>query len=161
MFRLCSSGDYATATCARSSYLLYDAYAGVEIASESPGTGLTIAVVGGAAQAHRGAVKPAGASIAIQGYPVLVADGVAVGQNTGSNASRTWRAALCVFADGRVGFAVMIESMAGFARALVAAGVVSALYTDGGGSTDLILPDGSHTGSRERRRVAAWLIARR
>lgn len=140
MFELPGGGtNYATATAGRLLYRLLDRRRGINRSSRYPDRGATLSVMAdGRASMLPGARELEGASVAVQGYPSLLLDGAV--QRT-SDRDTTGRAALCLLADGRVGFAVARCSMPEFAEVLRAspAGVRGAVYTDGGGSTTLAL----------------------
>lgn len=147
---------YAVAGCARPAALVYDAARGLAAPGRRSGAGLTVSVVGGRAVVAPGDAAAPGASAAVQLWPPLVSGGQVVASDTGSNAEVNGRAALAVLDDGRLAFAVGRMPMVAFARALAAAGATDAGYTDGGGSTALVVP-GAVYGSSERRRVPTWL----
>jgi hypothetical protein len=122
--------------------------------------GITISVVAGAPIATRGGVVPQGATAAVQGYPPLVWNGQNVTTTT-LNTGAEWRSGLAIMSDGRLALAIGAMSMTAFADALIAAGALYALYTDGGGSTSLVLPNGTRKGASEGRKVGSWLVVSR
>jgi hypothetical protein len=139
-------------------YRLVDRAGGVDHKGQFPSRGYTVSVVNGAAEVLRGTAVPDGASVAVQGWPDLVSAGQSIASGSGNLSERTWRAALCVMVDGRLAFAVMpAVGMPTFAAALIAAGVVHAVYTDGGGSAEIAMRDGRRWGHTEDRSVASWL----
>jgi len=159
-------GGYDTFQHGTVEYLLLDAARGVAVPSQHPERGLTVSVRDGVAYVADGASVPAGATVAVQGYPTLVRNGVSVA-STARDTERVGRAALGVFRDGRVVLASGVGAMAAFAERLAALGVRDAVYTDGGGSTGLVVrgPDGVLVGSDaddpDGRRVPSWLVAGR
>jgi hypothetical protein len=153
---------YAASRCARPLYGLRDAAAGLDLASAYPARGATLGVdAAGVGFARPGWSAPAGARVAVQGYPALVLDGRNVADNAaGHNGDVDWRAGLALLGDGRMLFAVGRIDMEGLGAALVRAGARAAHYTDGGGSARLATADHDWTGSAEDRPVATWLLAR-
>jgi hypothetical protein len=146
-------------------YKHFDKAAGVDEPGVNPGRGVIIRVLeNGTAVASSEArptdlPAPGAARVAVQLQPELVRDGRAVASGKGNLSERVWRAALCILADGRLAFAVMVASMPDFAAALVAAGATAAGYTDGGGSGEITLRSGERYGHKEDRAVASWLVA--
>jgi hypothetical protein len=161
MFSECSAGGYAAYTCGDARFLLFDAAAGVRVASGEPSVGVTVAVdpAGRVSWTRGGAGVPPGARAAVQLYPSLLEDGEVTASGAGEGAEVTWRAALGQLNDGRLAFAVMRAAMPAFALALRRAGFRWAGYTDGGGSARVATRAGAW-GSSEDRRVPAWLVAR-
>lgn len=144
---------------ARGRFLLYDQQQRLSIPSRAPSDGMTISVREGIAHASSGSTVFPGSTVAVQLYPELVRSGRNVA-NPARDASSDWRAALGIFRDGRLGFAVGIASMRAFASDLRAMGFTEAGYTDGGDSTLLAFEDGQWIGDPHHRAVATWLIDR-
>ena len=165
MFSRCDSGltgtdaeRYAQSQCARVDYLLHDEQ-GASVESSYPSNGATFSVVDGRVVVQPGAGMAPGAAVAVQTYPQIVRRGENIASSS-RDTDRTWRAALALFDDGNLGFAIQQSSMHAFGAALEAAGAVEAGYTDGGGSGLLATSDGQRVGSSENRRVGSWLIIR-
>lgn len=163
-----NAGSYARSTCSNLSsstgtgvirYVHLDTKRGLAIGGGSA-SGITIAVVGGRAVAMHGGAVPSGATVAIQGFPPLVWGGANVTTRS-LNLGNEWRSGLAIMADGRLALAIGVMSIPAFADALIAAGAQYALYTDGGGSTSLVLPDGTRKGAGEGRRVGSWIVVDR
>ncbi len=126
-----------------------------------PGDGVTLAVTAdGRAVMEPDNDVPPGAVVAVQLYPVMVRGGTARGPfaNTSSNNSVVWRSAVGILRDGRVALAAGQASLHEFARKLWRAGFVEAGYTDGGGSTSLLVRGATRVGHPENRRVPSWLV---
>jgi phosphodiester glycosidase len=155
-YDLCNGGTDATSQCDIVDFLQFDGSRGVNDPGTRPGQGITISIVNGTPQVMPGGVMTPGASVAVQLWPPLVTGGQNV-TNASLNTDVVWRSALCVMNDGSMAFAVGMMAMSDFADALVAAGAVTAGYTDGGGSSSLVVP-GAVVGSSEGRRVASWLV---
>ncbi len=123
---------------ARLQYRYLDRRRGIDRPTRHADRGATISVgADGRAAVQSGALEVQGAVFAVQGYPELIRRGaVVIGTR---DADRVGRAAFCVLADGRVGFAVGRAPMRAFAEAVLAlpCRVSDAIYTDGGGSTTL------------------------
>lgn len=136
-------------------YRLLDAKRGVDSPSRYPSRGSTLSIVAGRPVVLAGDEVLPGADVAVQCYPTLVWEG-ALGPASGADA--VWRAALVLFADGGLGFAIRHGTIPAFASELLSAGARWAGYTDGGGSTSLW--DGSsRAGHPSPRAVPAWLLA--
>jgi hypothetical protein len=160
---------YRRAGCYALRYGLFDPDANLAVPSARPRDGGTLAVVDGRAVGHVGWQVPPRAAFAAQGAPLLVFDGRVVATNDfRPNAERSHRCALAILGDGRVAFAYAYADMVSFAELLREAGVLWAVYTDGGGSAYLgaCLPPRGATGpltlqklagSGEGRRVPLWL----
>lgn len=166
MFARCDSGltgtdaqRYAQSNCSRVEYLLYDEAAGLLVQSRYPTRGATLAVVDGVPTMFDGAVVPAGATVAVQGYPEVIRGGRVVANPT-SDTDRVVRAGVGIDREGLVVFVVGVGSMYGFGQGALAAGLVELVYTDGGGSGRAQLED-AFAGSAENRRVGSWLLAMR
>ena len=159
MFEKCNPGDsYQSQPCGHVLYRHYDLTGGIDIPSVHPNQGVTISVLAdGTAQAARGAAVPPGATVAVQLYPEMVANGTPVPVRPG-DAER--RAALAIMRDGRLAFIASTPMTNDqFGIRLAQAGALYAGYTDGGGSTSLQTPTG-YVGSSEHRRVLTWLLAK-
>lgn len=145
MFSFCEGQprDYSRYDCGRVSYAMRDEGRG----TRAPGlrsndrVGVTFSVVGGSLVAARGNAPASGARVSIQAYPGLVEDGqIAVGAPTsGPDAETNGRVGLGVLRDGRAFFAYARCSLRVFAERLRAAGATWAGYTDGGGSSSLVM----------------------
>lgn len=164
MFSRCDSGlsgtdaqRYAASQCSRVDYLLIGTDAAVN--STYPSQGATFSVVGDEVVVREGASPVTGARAVVQGYPHIVSDSETL-SNPARDTDRTWRAALALMNDGTLAFTIQQSSMHDFARALVAAGALEAVYTDGGGSGRLATSDGQVVGASENRRVGSWLVVR-
>ena len=142
---------------ARPRFLMMDQARGVLIETRSPSDGMTISVKNGVASANTDAVVTPGATVAVQLYPELVRSGRNMA-NPLRDTSVVWRAALGIFRDGNLGFAVGVSSMYTFAQHLSEMGFVHAGYTDGGDSTLMAFRDGSWVGDREHRAVSSWIL---
>jgi hypothetical protein len=144
----------------RGVHMQLDRAAGIWVPGNwSGGQGGTLYVQDGVARVVRGKVVPPGASVAMQLSPELVRDGVEV-HSDGADEGNAWRAAAGVLRDGRVFFAVAKGGNENFARRLLAEGAWGATYSDGGGSTALLVGDGPRIGDPENRRVAVWILDR-
>lgn len=161
MFEKCDPGaGYASQSCGYVQYRHFDLSNGLNVASRYPGRGVTLSVLSdGSTQAAQGATVAPGATVAVQLYPELVANGSPVSvSNADGSASR---AALAIMRDGRMAFVVSQPMlMSTFAQRLAGGGAVYAGYTDGGGSTSLGTAAGQYTGSAEHRRVLTWILAK-
>ncbi len=112
------------------------------VPSRFPNRGATISVRRGVATAAGGWAAPTGSTVAWQGYPALVRSGRNVASRT-IDAERVGRCAAGIDRDGMLVIASATRmSMYDFAEALIAAGVVEAAYSDGGGSTLFLKRDG-------------------
>ena len=143
-------------------YRVFDTQAGIDLPGSRRLDGITFSVVNGNVVVRSGANVQPGASVAVQTFPSLVRAGLAVPiADTESNRSRVWRAALVTGADpSRIGFAVARgSSLTDFRDKLIAARVQHAGYTDGGGSTSLVI-EGVREGDAQDRAVATWLVSR-
>ena len=170
MFSLCPGEppdpQYTRYRCGIVDYGLIDVARGVSVRSRYTGKGVTLSLVGGRLVGSRGWSPAAGASVAVQGYPGLVEAGrVAVGERpTGDNAVPNGRVAVGVLTDGRAFMAYARTDMRTFAERLAGAGAQWAAYTDGGGSSSLVLrrPTGELVGSDSDdprgRRVPSWIV---
>lgn len=151
--------SYTTYTQGRLLYAFRDQSAGIEIPSDHPSRGISIGVTSsGVAVASSGGYPPDGSVTSVQLYPTLIRSG-SVEASPYIDTDRTWRAGLGIMSDGRLAFAVGRMSMYAFAQAFKRAGAVTAGYTDGGGSASMGLGQ-VYTGSSEKRRVPAWLVAK-
>lgn len=164
MFRHCAGQNlppgnaaYALSQCGYPEFLVYDAST-VSYEGENPNEGITISIANGRASVARGARLAPNAQVAVQLFPTLVFEGAVEVSNSGTNANAERRAALAIFPD-RLAFIVGASDMISFARAIRDLGAIAAGYTDGGGSTSLITPQGYY-GAGEHRRVPTWLIVR-
>ena len=158
MFERCEGRTYAASTCADLDYL--HRAPGLSDPGEHPTRGATLSAWKGGASIAPGAQVDPRAQVAVQLYPALLLDGRNVATDDGTNTDRVWRAGVGLHPRLGVVFAVMPSAtMRGFAEALRALGVVSAGYTDGGGSASLLVRGLERVGSSENRRVASWLVA--
>lgn len=139
MFANCDAGaSYETSQCADPRYAQLDKSDRI---NDPPNRGndrdgVSVSVVRGAAQWTTGGAIDTDASVGLQLYPALVANGVVSALSSdGSNGQRVGRAALLGLQDGSLAFATAYDTIHGFARRCRAAGAVWAGYTDGGGST--------------------------
>lgn len=159
--------SYATYRRGRVSYALGDTSTGANVAPV-PGNerrGITLSLVDGRLVGSVGGTPALGADAWAQLYPSLVVNGAVTQGLTDSD--RTWRVAVGILRDGRLGFAEGAMSMQAFADALASAGFVWAGYTDGGGSASLVTRDesgalrGSDPDDPDGRRVPSWIAWRR
>lgn len=153
-----NAAAYAASQCGYPRFLVLDQGRGVSFEGTSPGDGLTVSIIGGQASVQRGSSVAPGASVAVQLFPALVLNGQVVVSNNGSNAISERRAALAVISPTQLAFVIGASDMVTFASAIRRMGAVHAGYTDGGGSTSLVLPQEIH-GASERRRTPTWLVA--
>lgn len=170
MFGFCDGQphDYARYDCGVVRYALADARRGVRVAGarENDARGLTFSVVGTQLAVARGNAPAPGATVAVQTYPGLVEDGaVAVGAPTGGpDAEVNGRVAMGVLRDGRAFFAYGRTSLRAFAERLRDAGATWAGYTDGGGSSSLVVRDaagaliGVDADDPRGRRLPSWIV---
>ena len=156
------SAYWARTTCERLGFRALDTLTRTDAPHADPDparVGSIVAVVNGRFVVVAGKQEPVGATVAIEGYPTLVRDGVAVA-SADRNTDVTWRAALVVFDDTWGALADYRGSMRDFAERLVRMGARHAVYSDGGGSTRLMDAAGNWKGSSENRRVASvWFAA--
>lgn len=153
-----STGSYTTYRQGTLEYLHYDLAGNENHPSRHPSWGATISVTdAGQAQASPGGALPANARVAVQGYPRLVSDGAKMSTSPHDQGA-VWRPAIGIHRDGRIVLAIGHLGMDALAAALVAEGVVDAVYTDGGGSGHLIQRGHSTVGAGEARRVPSWLL---
>lgn len=159
MFRICdsSASGYADATCGDPSYLLRDTTRGIDEASEYPDRGGTFSVSQGVVHVARGASAVPCAPVAVQGYPTVVWDGQNEAPTRGEATSSTWRSALVLLQDGRLAFALARATFPEFGRWLVESGATHAIYTDGGGSGNIV-SGGGLVGSSEGRPLPSFLV---
>lgn len=164
MFEVCDGLPYSRSNCADLDYVHIDRRAGIDYVSDpdKASRGITLSVLSdGSSVATMGSSIPPNTLVSVQLYPALVFDGYAQSvSGSGSNNSVLWRAAIAQMRDGNLAFVVGRATLSGFARALASNGVLSAGYTDGGGSA-LLLADGNAYGSNENRRVASWIVVRK
>jgi len=173
MFEYCEGQphDYAVYTCGTVRYLLQDNLSGVSVPG-LPGyedKGITISVVGGTAIGSLRRSPVPGASVAIQLSIGLVEDGaIGVRDHPPDDPSgqNDHRLAVGIMPDGKIAFAYARAPVYEFAVMLRDAGMRWAGYTDGGGSSSLVMrkPDGSLEGTDaddpDGRRVPSWIVAR-
>lgn len=129
---------------------------------DNTGWGATLSVVDGVASMRSGNEVAPGATVAVQGYPELVRNGVEV-HTAGVDEGSSWRAAVGILANGEVFFAVGVGGNEDFALALQEAGAVDAVYLDGGSSTTMQLrgePRIGDTSARGNKAVGSWVVAR-
>jgi hypothetical protein len=150
---------YETSACGYPDFLVYDVAAGIRASSLRPSDGITICVANNQAVALPGAQLAFGTTVAMQLWPALVSGGAVVADNSGSNSTQEWRAALAIMSPTQVAFIVGVGDMVSFATAIAALGATDAGYTDGGGSAALVTPAGMTAGSSYRP-VPTWLIAK-
>lgn len=138
-------------------FAFFDAARGVNVPSRNPGDGQTLAVVGGVARAARGGAIPAGAQVAVQGYPSLVEGGRPVDCQEGERGRR--RLAWAVMDGGRVALVGVVGTMWALRAELVRGGAQAAAYLDGGGASQFRAaggrPDWRH---EDRERPAGWVL---
>lgn len=160
-----AEGEYPTYARARLSYRNLDVARGINSPGRYPTRGATLSRMrDGRLVMLDGDAIADGATWAAQGYPTLIHRGDNVA-NPNRDANTTGRAALCLLADGRAGFATARCGMHAFARELLAlreVRVTDAAYTDGGGSTGLALREGSAFSvsvGLDARRLPVYLLA--
>jgi hypothetical protein len=170
MFGFCENTprSYASYSCGRVDYLLLDIWRNVSVSGQSgyASRGVTFSVVNGRMTAARGRSVAQGASVAFQCYPGLVENGsIAVRRkDDGPDTQRVGRVAVGLMQDGSMFFAYAATSMYEFAEMLRSAGALWAGYTDGGGSSSLVVrgSDGALYGSDSDdprgRRVPSWIV---
>lgn len=158
--------DCSVPHCGRANYLAMDTRTGVNYASKHPKCGMTYSFMkDGSIQVADGASVSKGCFAAIQMHPEVVRNGKNVANQERSSCDMTpsgrtdytERAALCITHDGKVAFAVGNGSISAFANDLIKHGIKHAGYTDGGGSTKLIVK-GVLNGAQEDRAVPMWLV---
>lgn len=158
MFEFFQSGsNYATYDIARLIYRYLDVQSSVNVASSYPTRGGTISVVGNVAAFNRGDGIQPGSTVAIQGYPSLVEEGRNVA-NASIDTHAEGRCAVGILNTGEVFFALATLGMYEFARQLIAAGAMWAIYTDGGGSATLFAKNAFSIGLSARR-LPCYLMA--
>lgn len=143
--------------------LLFDSRTGVNFpgAPQVQDSGVTISIVNGQAVAKQGATKVPGATVAVQGWPSLVWNGVPT-RKTNRYSSV---AGLGLLRDGNLLYIVGASgSFAELADEFVRHGAVAALYTDASASAALYLRDGGwqgvHAGgSPSGPRLPGWIVA--
>ena len=162
MFTFCPGEphDYARYNCASLPYGAVDPLTGARNPSLYPDRGGTLTVTGNMASVASGWSTPPWGGVAWQGYPLLVSGGVP--ERFTGDADRVERAAVGLLPDGRVVFATGVSGMAEFARGLAGLGLSWAAYSDGGGSTALVVKDGERIledrpGNAVARRVASFV----
>ena len=172
MFSNCAPGTtYATSYCADPRFAQLDQSVGV---SDPPNQGneskgVSVSIVDDLAIWSLGGAFDSRATVGVQMFPTLVADGaVQTVSTTGADAERVRRVALAGLPDGRLAFVYGTDSLAGFARRCRDAGFIWAGYTDGGGSTSMGYRDPETENVRRwgpsqqnERRVAIFLVARK
>jgi exopolysaccharide biosynthesis protein len=137
----------------------YDPSTGVNATGTHPSDGSTISVVNGRAVITPGSSIPDGATVAIQGWPTLLANAQTQAL---TNLDAALRSALAILWNGQLAFVISNSAMtlSDFARAIAnELGATDAINLDGGGSTALVFPEVKY-GSGANRRVASWLIMR-
>lgn len=140
-------------------FLFRDVAAGISHGSHEPDQGVSVWVEGGRAHAAYGTSSiPAGAAVAVQGWPSLVVDGRVSATNVGTNSQRDTRAGIGVTADGRILIVTMVGTMVQLAERLVAAGAVAAGYLDGGSSLQ-VRGGGANSDSPRVAAVPLWILA--
>lgn len=168
MFDVCSGQDlpagnaahYAASVCDKLAYKHYDPRAGLNAAGTSLFAGMTFSVTPRGVSVLPGSEFPPDAKVSVQTFPILLQDGVNRASTSEVNNHPEWRSALALMPDGRLAFVAGIGTLHGFADAIAQAGVKYAGYTDGGGSTAMVTPNGKIGGQGEHRRVPSWLIVR-
>lgn len=154
----CGGVSEASAVCEIPTFAISDSSRGISFAGSRPNNSYTISVVAGQVQVTPGSAVPFGAGVAVQGWLTLVRNGRVVASNDGQNAETGWRSALAVLDSSTLAIVIGYMDMVGFATAMATyLGATDAVYTDGGGSTALVVPQNTY-GSTENRRVAAWLV---
>lgn len=118
-------------------FLLRDITTGLNIPSSVLDQGATVWVKDGVAGGAYGGSAPAGASVAIQGWPSLVVSSTVTATNTGTNSERDTREGIGVTSDGRILVAHVLGTMTDLANRMRDAGATTAAYLDGGSSSQL------------------------
>lgn len=129
-----ANGTMFESTAGHDRFGALDRELGVNHSSTIVDEGATIAVVGGRAVGAYGGRVPAGASVALQGWPSLVINGRPVYHPTAANNERVWRSGLGSLADGRVLYVALVGSLAMLSDRMAELGAVVAGYLDGGHS---------------------------
>lgn len=138
-------------------FAFYDGARGVNVPSRNVGQGQTLAVVGGVSQAARGGAIPAGAAVAVQGYPSLVEGGRPVDCQEGERGRR--RLAWAVMDGERVALVGVVGTMWTLRAELVRGGAQAAAYLDGGGAAEFRAAGGRPDWRHEaRERPAGWVL---
>lgn len=158
-FDACDGLPYATSQCAYPDFLAFDQSSGVSANGLRPSDGVTIGVADGQAFAMPGSQTAPGATVAMQLWPALVVGSTVVADNSGSNATQEWRAALAIMSPDQLAFVIGPADMATFANQILQLGATDAGYTDGSYSAALATQDGMY-GPTPLRRVPLWLVAR-
>lgn len=136
--------------------LVLDVARGVRVETRHPTEGRTLAVVEGLARVSSGAGLPAGATVAVQGYPSLVEDGRPVACQEGERGRR--RLAWAVMDGSRVALVGVVGTMWTLRAELVRGGAREAAYLDGGGASEFRAPGGPQWRHEARERPAAWVL---
>lgn len=160
MFSNCdpAARGYGDSRCGDPTYLLLDRSTGLHEPSERADVGMTISIVGCRAVAKPGAAVATGASVAVQGYPTLVRDGVARRFSDDASMRTTWRAGFGITRSGHVVLAIAYMQLGEFAEWARSIGATDFVYSDGGGSGRMQWRDGRWVGSTEDRRVPSFLV---
>jgi hypothetical protein len=136
-------------------YLAIDKRTGINFKGKHPTAGITFSVMpNGEIHVDSGSKTTNGFASAVQLYPDLIVHNKVVA-SAKVNRSRVNRSALCINKAGHLCFATSVGSMYDFSAALLGSGMVYAGYTDGGGSSRLVVGN-KVTGSSENRPVALW-----
>lgn len=138
---------------------LRDAKYGLDVAGSTPDAGATIWVDGGRAGGRYGGSFPPTASVVIQGWPSLVADGRVTATNVGTNAERDTRAGIGVTDAGLIVIVYVVGTMVDLAEAMVRSGAIVAGYLDGGSSSQLRTSGGVRRDSRRVAPIPGWILA--
>lgn len=131
------NGVMLTSRLGTDKFLLRDTATGINIPSSVLDQGATVWVKDGVAGGAYGGSAPAGASVAIQGWPSLVVNGTVTATNTGTNSERDTREGIGVTSDGRILVVHVLGTMTDLANRMRDAGATTAAYLDGGSSSQL------------------------
>lgn len=129
-----ADGSMYNSAAGTDAFLWLDAAFNTRVPTKVPGEGMTISVVNGVATAAYGGVPASGASVAVQTWPSLVNQGVAVPHITAGNSERVWRIGMGVSRDGMIMVVMLVGSMLDLSNRMVREGMVNAGYLDGGSS---------------------------
>ncbi len=161
--RLVNGGPKSAVNCVLSGvnkFRLWYPTRGIDVASRVNNDGMSLIVEGGRATAAAGLAEARGKDTLVQLYPTLVRAGRVIGVR---GEDRSTRAGVGILRDGRVAlFASGALTLPEFAAQALAADLVDAGYTDGGGSTALFA-DVEGDGRAEiaqglrGRRVISWV----
>lgn len=127
-------GTMFESTAGTDAFLIHDSVTGAHVPTQRPAEGMTIAVVDGVASGTYGGIMPPRATVAVQTWPSLVRDGVAVPHDTPANRERVWRVGMGVGRDGRIVVVMLVGSLLALSQRMVVEGVLNGGYLDGGSS---------------------------